>query len=147
MKDERFFRNREAWQYRRGDLYFATLNPFRGSEQGGKRPVLVVQNDVGNAYSTTLIIAPLTSRVYKKDDLPTHYLVKWAPGLPHPSLVLLEQLRTIDKVRIIAPMGRLLKSDMDNIDNMLRSSLGLYLTRVYREREEGTSVKDVKPEI
>ena len=128
MKKDRFFKERDTWLYRRGDIYFASLNPFRGSEQGGKRPVLVVQNDIGNVYSTTLIIAPMTSRVYKKDNLPTHYLVRRAPGLPKPSLVLLEQLRTIDKVRIISYMGHLRKEDMDKIDNMIRSSLGLYLT-------------------
>lgn len=135
MKKDRFFKERDTWSYRRGDIYFASLNPFRGSEQGGKRPVLVVQNDIGNAYSTTLIIAPMTSRVYKKDNLPTHYLVRRAPGLPKPSLVLLEQLRTIDKVRIISYMGHLRKEDMDKIDNMIRSSLGLYLTRPLHDED------------
>ena len=137
MKKEETNEDRRAWAYRRGEIYFATLNPFRGSEQGGHRPVLIVQNDVGNHYSSTLIVAPMTTRVYKKDTLPTHYLVKYTPGLMHPSLVLLEQLRTIDKVRIEYRIGRLLDEDLHKIDNMIRTSLGLYLTRQQAERKNG----------
>ena len=129
MRKAEFLEKRESWKYRRGDLYFVTLNPRRGSEQGGYRPVLVIQNNVGNATSTTLIVAPLTSRVRKRNDLPTHYFVKWAYGLPKPSLVLLEQMRTIDKERVKYYMGRLLDEDMKNIDSFIRTSLGLYLTR------------------
>ena len=129
MRKAEFLKNRETWVYKRGDLYFVTLNPYRGSEQGGCRPVLVVQNKAGNYHATTLIVAPLTSRVLKKNDLPTHYYLQWAYGLPHPSLVLLEQMRTIDKVRVKYYMGHVLKSDMKNIDDMIRTSLGLYLTR------------------
>lgn len=129
MKKAEYIENRETWAYRRGDLYFVTLNPRRGSEQGGCRPVLVVQNNAGNNCSTTLIVAPLTSRVKKKNDLPTHYYLKWAYGLPRPSQVLLEQMRTIDKVRVKYYMGHLLETDMKNIDDIIRTSLGLYLTR------------------
>ena len=129
LRKAEFIQNRETWAYKRGDLYYVTLNPFRGSEQGGCRPVLVVQNNAGNNCSSTLIVAPLTSKVYKKDDLPTHYLLKWAYGLPHSSMVLLEQLRTIDKVRVKYYMGFLLDEDMNNIDNVIRTSLGLYLTK------------------
>ena len=137
MKNPKFFENRESWPYRRGDIYFATLNPRRGSEQGGHRPVLVIQNDVGNFFSTTLVIAPMTSQMNKKDDLPTHYRVEKAVGLRKPSMVLLEQLRTIDKERIKYYMGHLQKEDMKNIDNMIRTSLGLYLTRQQAERKNG----------
>ena len=140
MKNPNFFKNRDTWLYRRGDIYFVTLNPRRGSEQGGWRPVLVVQNDVGNHFSTTLVIAPMTSRIYKKDDMPTHYRVERAKGLRKPSLVLLEQIRTIDKERIKYYMGCLDKTDMDNIDNMIRTSLGLYLTR---ENKQKGDKKDV----
>ena len=124
----RYPEHRDIWFYKRGDIYYATLNPYRGSEQGGHRPVLVVQNDVGNLHSPTLIIAPMTSRVYKKDRLPTHYLVKHARGLKYPSLVLLEQIRTIDKSRVIGYMGKLDTDDMAKIDAMIRTSLGMYLT-------------------
>ena len=99
--------------------------------------MLLIQNDVGNFFSTTLVIAPMTSQVNKKDDLPTHYRVEKAVGLRKPSMVLLEQLRTIDKERIKYYMGHLQKEDMKNIDNMIRTSLGLYLTRQQAERTSG----------
>ena len=67
LRKAEFIQNRETWAYKRGDLYYVTLNPFRGSEQGGCRPVLVVQNNAGNNCSSTLIVAPLTSKIYKKD--------------------------------------------------------------------------------
>ena len=131
----RYLENRDVWIYKRGDIYYATLNPYRGSEQGGHRPVLVVQNDIGNLHSPTLIIAPMTSRLYKK-NLPTHYLVKRARGLMQPSLVLLEQIRTIDKSRVIGYMGKLEKGDLDKIDTMIRTSLGMYLTKCQAENQD-----------
>lgn len=86
----------ENWIYRRGDIYLANLNPFKGSEQGGTRPVLVLQNDDGNFYCSTLIVAPLSSKL-KKLDLPTHVLLQRGRGLRLTSIVELEQIRTIDK--------------------------------------------------
>ena len=77
------------------------LNPFKGSEQGGTRPVLVLQNNTGNLFCPTLIVAPLTTQVNKKKDQPTHYLLSGVRGLPEDSVALLEQIKTIDKSRII----------------------------------------------
>ncbi len=118
---------RENWIYRRGDIYYANLNPFVGSEQGGKRPVLVLQNNDGNFFSSTLIIAPLTTRVYKKQDLPTHYIIEKAKGLAYPSIVMLEQIRTIDKKRIISYLGKVGKDQMEEIDDHIRVSLDLWI--------------------
>ena len=85
---------------KRGDIYYADLNPVVGSEQGGTRPVLVISNDIGNKHSPTVIIAAITSRVRKKKKLPTHlYLGANLRGLPANSIILFEQLRTIDKSR------------------------------------------------
>lgn len=92
---------KENWVYRRGDIYMANLNPFKGSEQGGTRPVLVLQNNTGNLFCPTLIVAPLTTQVNKKKDQPTHYLISGVRGLPEDSVALLEQIKTIDKSRII----------------------------------------------
>ena len=97
---------RDDWEYRRGDVYLADLNPVVGAEIGGIRPVLVLQNDVGNHFGTTLIVAPMTSNIEKKPAQPTHYLLKNVRGLSRPSMVILEQLKTLDKSRIIRYMGR-----------------------------------------
>lgn len=116
---------RENWSYKRGDIYKANLNPFKGSEQGGTRPVVVLQNNVGNIFSPTLVIAPLTSKVYNKSDIPTHYIVRDVPQLSEESLVLLEQIKTIDKQRVIEYIGRVSKEDMKGIEEALRVSLGI----------------------
>ena len=118
---------KKNWVYRRGDIYFANLNPFVGSEQGGKRPVLVLQNNDGNFFSPTLIIAPMTTKVYKKQELPTHYVLKKAGTLNHPSIVLLEQIRTIDKCRILSYQGKVSKEQMREIDDYIRTSLDLWI--------------------
>ena len=97
---------RDDWEYRRGDVYLADLNPVVGAEIGGIRPVLVLQNDVGNHFGPTLIVAPMTSNIEKKPAQPTHYLLKNVRGLSRPSMVILEQLKTLDKSRIIRYMGR-----------------------------------------
>lgn len=115
---------RENWVYRRGDLYMANLNPFKGSEQGGTRPVLVLQNNDGNYYCPTLIVAPLTTKV-KKEYLPTHFYIDWAKGLSAPSIVELEQIKTIDKMRIQAYLGRISRAQMVGVDEAIRRSLGL----------------------
>ena len=84
---------------KRGDIYYAELNPVIGSEQGGKRPVLIISNDIGNKHSPTVIVAPITSRVHTKAKLPTHTLIKDFEGLDKNSIILFEQIRTIDKQR------------------------------------------------
>ena len=115
----------ENWNYHRGDIYLADLNPYVGSEQGGTRPVLVLQNNVGNYYSPTLIIAPLTSNIRKKRFLPTHYLLEGLPFMSGPSLVLLEQITTIDKQRILHYLGSVSDSRMSMIDKAVKVSLAL----------------------
>ena len=109
----------------RGDLYYADLTPVTGSEQGGVRPVLMIQNDMGNRFSPTVIIAAVTSR-QDKHPLPTH--VQVSPnhcGLKEHSVVLLEQIRTIDRVRLREYIGRLTEEDMKQVDQALRISIGL----------------------
>jgi len=85
---------------KRGDIYYANLNPVIGSEQGGRRPVLIISNDVGNKHSPTVIVAPITSRINTKAKLPTHTLINNFEGLDKNSIILLEQVRTIDKQRL-----------------------------------------------
>lgn len=110
---------------RRGDIFYADLNPVVGSEQGGIRPVLVVQNDVGNKYSPTVIIAAITSQI-DKAKLPTHVELKSADyGLEKDSVILLEQLRTIDKRRLKEKIAMLDQEIMEKIDEALKISLGL----------------------
>ncbi len=115
------------WEYRRGEVYLADLNPYRGSEQGGTRPVLVLQNNVGNIYCPTLIVAPITSRYEKKPSQPTHCLLGNVKCLPEKSTVMLEQIRTIDKSRVIRFMGKLKLDKMREIDAALEVSLGLHI--------------------
>lgn len=110
---------------KRGDIYYADLSPVIGSEQGGVRPVLIVQNDIGNKYSPTVIAAAITSR-QSKTDLPTHIEVNAKDcGLAKDSVVLLEQVRTIDKRRLKEKMGALQSSDMNKINNAISISMGL----------------------
>ncbi len=110
---------------KRGDIYYADLSPVVGSEQGGLRPVLIVQNDIGNKYSPTVIAAAITSRKYK-NSMPTHISVRaTCSGLQKDSIVLLEQVRTIDKQRLKERMGNLTDSDMNKINHALSVSFGL----------------------
>lgn len=110
---------------RRGDIFYADLNPVVGSEQGGIRPVLVVQNDVGNKYSPTVIIAAITSQI-DKAKLPTHVEIKREDyGLEKDSVILLEQLRTIDKRRLKDKITFLDQDMMAKVDEALKISLGL----------------------
>ena len=115
----------ENWQYSRGDIYYANMEPNVGSEQGGERPVVVLQNDAGNKHSPTLIIATLTSRVDKKRHLPTHVLLDQNPGLKVPSIVQLEQIFTIDKCRVQRFAGRANEKEMDQIEMAIKISLGI----------------------
>ena len=112
------------WIYRRGDIYLANLNPFTGSEQGGRRPVLVLQNNDGNFYCPTLIVAPLTSR-FKKPNQPTHCCFEKVRGLAEPSMVSLEQIKTIDKCRIEKYLGRMTKEQMLKVEDAIKESLGM----------------------
>ncbi len=110
---------------RRGDIYYADLSPVVGSEQGGMRPVLIVQNDTGNKYSPTVIAAAITSQI-NKARLPTHIeLEARSYGLTKDSVVLLEQIRTIDKRRLKERMGKLDNALMDRVDNAIAVSFGL----------------------
>ncbi|MGN0795477.1 MAG: type II toxin-antitoxin system PemK/MazF family toxin [Christensenellales bacterium] len=112
---------------KRGDLYYADLSPVVGSEQGGVRPVLVVQNDVGNKYSPTIIAAAITSQL-NKAKLPTHInLPAEEYGLPKNSVVLLEQIRTIDKRRLKDKIGELPDNIMNMVNEALMISLGFYV--------------------
>ena len=110
---------------RRGDIYYAYLSPVVGSEQGGIRPVLIVQNDVGNKFSPTVIAAAITSQRFKT-NLPTHIQVDAQEcGLSKDSIVLLEQVRTLDKKRLKEKMGNLDESDMTRVNHALSVSLGI----------------------
>lgn len=110
---------------KRGEIYYADLSPVVGSEQGGLRPVLIVQNDVGNKYSPTVIAAAITSQK-EKSKLPTHIeLDSYNCGLSKDSVVLLEQIRTIDKKRLKEKMGMLDDGFMGKIDTALSVSFGL----------------------
>ena len=111
--------------YLRGDMYYADLGRGIGSEQEGYRPVLILQNNTGNKYSPTVIVAAISSKVDAKAKLPTHYLLKAENGLELPSLVLLEQLRTIDKKRLGAYIGRLEEKHIRKINHALAVSVGL----------------------
>jgi mRNA interferase MazF len=114
---------------KRGDIYYADLRPVVGSEQGGIRPVLIVQNDIGNRYSPTVIAAAITSRI-GKTPLPTHIQVDAKDsGLQKDSIVLLEQVRTLDKRRLRTRMGALDEKDMERIDQAIFVSFGLTLNR------------------
>ncbi|MCI8593678.1 MAG: type II toxin-antitoxin system PemK/MazF family toxin [Oscillospiraceae bacterium] len=111
---------------KRGDIFYADLSPVVGSEQGGVRPVLIVQNDTGNRHSPTVIAAAITSQTGKA-RLPTHIsLTAMSCGLPKESVVLLEQIRTLDKRRLREHMGRLDDKMMHQVDNAIAVSFGLH---------------------
>lgn len=110
---------------KRGDIYYADLSPVVGSEQGGIRPVLIIQNDVGNKYSPTVIAAAITSRI-NKAKMPTHIeLTAREYGLNKDSVILLEQIRTIDKRRLREKIGYLDGSAMGSVNDALQISFGL----------------------
>ncbi|MBR3144814.1 MAG: type II toxin-antitoxin system PemK/MazF family toxin [Clostridia bacterium] len=110
---------------KRGEIYYADLSPVVGSEQGGIRPVLILQNDVGNKFSPTVIAAAITSQ-QEKSKLPTHINLNSADsGLAKDSIVLLEQMRTLDKRRLKEKTGSLSKTSMNMVDKAISVSLGL----------------------
>ncbi len=110
---------------KRGDIYYADLSPVVGSEQGGLRPVLIIQNDIGNRYSPTVIAAAITSRM-SKTHLPTHIdIYADKVGLAKDSVILLEQVRTLDKRRLKEKMGHLDPAMMDQVNTAIAISFGL----------------------
>ena len=111
----------------RGEIYYADLDPHYGSEQGGKRPVIVIQNNTGNKFAPTVIVAAVTSKVSKKPNQPTHVLIDRNPAFSRPSMVLLEQIKTIDKRRVRKYLGRMTRQQMDEIGEAIEEALGLYV--------------------
>ena len=107
----------------RGEIYYADLSPVIGSEQGGYRPIIILQNNKGNKFSTTVIVAPISSRV-TKNTLPTHVVIE-TPFLEKKSVILLEQIRTIDKKRIGEKMGVLSSKIMGEVDIAIKTSLDI----------------------
>ena len=112
----------ENQEIRRGDIYYANLSPTIGCEQGGVRPVLIIQNNIGNLYSPTVIVAPITGKA--KKWLPTHVILH-CTGLYKRSCVMLEQLRTIDKDRLLGYIGSIEQSQIHKINEAAQLSLGL----------------------
>lgn len=108
---------------KRGDIYYADLNPVIGCEQGGIRPVLILQNNLGNRHSPTTIVAAITSKS-EKGAIPTHVMIK-TDGLSRSSLVLLEQIRTVDKSRVRDKIAMLDEEEMEKVDKALKVSLAL----------------------
>ena len=112
-------------EIKRGDMFYADLTLGVGSEQSGYRPVLILQNNTGNKHSNTVIVAIITSKIENKAKMPTHCPIKVQQGLGRDSLVLLEQLRTIDKARLKEYLGLLDAETMNEIDRSLAVSVGL----------------------
>ena len=115
-------------EIKRGDIYYAVLNPVIGSEQGGTRPVLILQNDTGNKFSPTVIVASITGS--KKRILPTHVLVN-IQELPKDSIILLEQIRTIDKQRLLEYISTLDNVQMKKVEQAANVSLGMNYMEEY----------------
>lgn len=113
----------------KGDIFYADLTPVIGSEQGGVRPVVIIQNNVGNRYSPTVIVAAITSRM-GKHPLPTHVPFNKICGLRRDSIILLEQIRTIDRSRLREYIGRLEPENLQAVDQAMAVSLGLEQTAI-----------------
>jgi mRNA interferase MazF len=109
----------------RGDMYYTDLSPVIGCEQNGIRPILIIQNNIGNTYSPTVVVAAITSKAVTKSKLPTHCFIIAANGLETDSIVLLEQLRTIDKKRLKEYIGTLDEQLMRGVNKALAISVGL----------------------
>ena len=107
-----------------GDIFYAILTPTIGSEQDGIRPVLIIQNNRGNRYSPTTIVIPITSSLYKK-DLPTHVLLDSTVGLEKKSIVLIEQIRTLDKSRILNRITRISDEDLAKVKEAIKKNLNI----------------------
>ncbi len=123
-------------EVKRGEMYYADLNPIVGSEQDGIRPVVIIQNDMGNRHSPTVIVAAITGRS-KKPYMPTHVALPAGNGLEIPSTALLEQLRTIDKRRLLGYIGQLDEPTMKGIDFGLAVSLGIDMKNNSKKKRRG----------
>ena len=110
---------------KKGDIYYANLDPIIGSEQNGTRPVVVVQNNLGNKYSPTVLIAPLTSKSKKKNYLPTHIEIKSNEKITHDSLILLEQVRVLDKTRLISFLCSLNEEEINLVNKSLKDTFDI----------------------
>ena len=126
-------------QIRRGEIYYADLNPVVGSEQGDIRPVLVIQNDIGNKYSPTIVIAPLTCNL-NKNPIPTHVFIPKQDNLEQDSVVLAEQIRTIDRSRISGYIGSITREQQLDVDAAVAVSVGIGIEKI-------VSYPPKKPEI
>ena len=100
----------------KGDIYYASLDPIVGSEQNGTRPVVIIQNDIGNKYSPTVLVAPITTKVKSKAYLPTHIFIKSSKHIKSDSIVLLEQIRVLDKSRLISYVDSLSETEIKKLD-------------------------------
>lgn len=131
----------------RGDIYYADLSPIVGCEQGGVRPVLIIQNNVGNRYSPTVIVAAVTSRM-EKHPLPTHVFISRKYGLQKNSIIMLEQIRTIDKTRLLEYIGHLDSRDMRAVNVSLKISLDVEpeFDRIFLEerQKQGIAMMQIK---
>ena len=110
---------------KRGDLFWVSLDPVKGSEQAGRRPVCIIQNDVGNEYASTTIVAPLTTAKFARKYPTNVVLLKGTAGLKSDSIILLSQIRVIDKIRLEGKVGHLTEKYMDEVDEAVKVSLGL----------------------
>jgi mRNA interferase MazF len=120
-EEDTFMKENEK-EIKRGEIYYCRLDPVQGSEQGGTRPGLCIQNDTGNKYSPTIIIAPITGQI--KKQLPTHVPLQLVE-LPQDSIILLEQIRTIDKSRIGSYVGKVSEAQMQKVEQAIDVSLGM----------------------
>lgn len=109
----------------KGAIFYADLDPIIGSEQNGVRPVLIIQNDIGNKYSPTTIIAPITSKTKTKSNIPTHILIKANDYIKHDSLILLEQIRVIDKTRLRTFLYNISNEEIDEVNSKIIIALGI----------------------
>lgn len=110
---------------KRGDIFYVNLNPVKGSEQAGRRPVLVIQNNIGNEHAPTVIVAPLTTKSFSKEYPVNVRVRKGTAGLKEDSTVLLSQIRTIDKARLEKKTGALPADAIEKVDDAIKVSLGL----------------------
>lgn len=125
----------------RSNLYYADLEPVIGSEQGGIRPVLIVQNNLGNRYSNTVIIAPVTSKVATKMELRTHVFIEAFGKIKCDSIILIEQVRVIDKQRLKSYLGRLDSSKMLEVDTALIAAFGINVEEHFKKLHSGIDGK------
>lgn len=129
----------EKTEIKKGNIYYATLDPIIGSEQNGTRPVVVVQNNLGNKYSPTVLVAPITSKVDSKPKLPTHVIIKAFENITHDSIILLEQIRALDKTRLSSYLCKLNNEQILQVDkaiiNAFEIDIASYLSRKEKEDE------------